>query len=133
VDDHPWETYSRAKLHRGFVYPVGRTMIEHELRAAGARIVQLSMACDASDHWDGTLLIANWHPRDMTFLAKGARLSVYAVPPQSRLAVAQILQAGLLRSAADCLASLDPGSARGGSDHRWRARLRGGTATVDED
>jgi hypothetical protein len=91
------------------------------------------MACNASDHRDGTLLIANWHPRDMTFLAKGARLTVYAVPPQSRVAVAQVLQGGLLRSAADWLASLDPGSARGGSDHRWRARIHGRTVTVDED
>jgi hypothetical protein len=133
LDDDAWETYSRAKLQRGFVYPVERTVIERELKAAGARIAKLSMTSDASGHWAGTLLIAYWHPRDKPLLAKGARLSVYAVPPQFRVAVQRILRDSLLRSAADWLASVDRDSAWAGSDHRWRARLHGGTPVVDED
>ncbi|WP_412540063.1 hypothetical protein R8Z50_30235 [Longispora sp. K20-0274] len=135
VNEHPWETYFRDKVRRGFAYPVGRSVIEDALRAADVQIESLSLWCPDHARWAewSTLITATWSPRSSLRRA-GSRLTVKAVPSQHRATVAEHLNGGVLRTACEWLADAtgDPDSAWAGSRHQWQARLLGGAVLVDE-
>lgn len=137
MSDQPWETYSRGRLRQGFAYPVGRPVIEDELRAAGVSVESLNLSCPTPAFWAewSILVTARWYPRNINRRRGGAGLTVHAVGRHSRAAVTRLLEGGVLRSACDWLARAagDPDSAWAGSSHQWQARLVDGVVTIDAD
>ncbi|MGW6706525.1 hypothetical protein ACWGDE_16750 [Streptomyces sp. NPDC054956] len=137
MSELPWESYSRTRLRRGWAYPVGRSVIEAGLRAAGVRVDGLWLSGTDPDNWTEWTILANcgWTPRAGPRRGAGrASLSVSAVPSSERLAISGLLVEEVLPRAYDWLAraAADPDSAWGGSSHWWRARIRNGALTTEE-
>ncbi|MFE2880708.1 hypothetical protein ACFXG6_17120 [Streptomyces roseus] len=134
MTDHPWDSYTRDRLHAGFSYPVGRSLIEGPLRTTGLHLHSLHLSCPLPREWEqqGGLLFARW------FAAGGtpglASLYVGAVPSHQRALVGGLLRDDLLERACGWLHRLaaDPVSGYAMSSRDWRARLHEGEVIVQE-
>ncbi|MFD9357046.1 hypothetical protein [Streptomyces sp. NPDC060031] len=109
MDARPWEMYTRSPLRAGFAHPVGQTVVEAELRAAGLHVEWL--------HLSGR-----------------AGLSLSAVPSGQRALVRKLLLEGLLQQACQwlTLSAHDPDSGWATTSRDWRAALRDGEVTITQ-
>ena len=133
VTDELWEGYDRGKLQDGWSYPVGRTIVEAALRAAGIYLLSLGFAMHGGTTNDPLLLRATRY-RDIgntVYLPRGTSarsrcvLAVYAVPSGARAQARAVLttEGGLDRACA-WLATAES------ADPTWNYRSRSWTASL---
>lgn len=102
VADEPWESYHRRALRSGLSYPVGRSIVEASLRAAGVHLLALDFSLSGGVRTGILLLRADRYSKigSTYFLARGTPnrprcdLTLYAVPSGARAEARAALTSG---------------------------------------
>ncbi|GAB1644408.1 hypothetical protein [Krasilnikovia sp. MM14-A1259] len=132
----PWDCYDRDKLQASWSYPVGRTIVETSLRAAGVHLLSLDFTMHSGTATDPVLLRATRY-RDIGntyYLSRGTPdrsrcvLAVYAVPSGTRAEARAVLTTGggLDRACAWLAAAESAEPTWHDKSHNWTAYLLNG-------
>ncbi len=138
----PWDSYDRDRLQSGWSYPVGRTIVETSLRAAGVHLRTLDFAMRRDPRTDLVLLRANRYADigSTYYLPRGTPgrprcvLALFAVPSAARIEVRAALTTGggLLRVCAWLAATESTDLTWRYKPHSWTASLRNGALHINE-
>jgi len=142
VPDEPWESYRRHVLRSGLSYPVGRSIVEASLRAAGVQLLSLDFTLNGDNETDTVLLRASRYSDLGTVhdLARGTPnrsrcvLTLYAVPSRVRAEAGAALTTGggIDRACAWLAATRDANPTWLDTSHSWTAHLHDGVLWMGE-
>lgn len=142
MPDGPWASYQRGALRSGLTYPIGRSVVEASLRAAGVHLLTLDFTLYGENRHDTPLLQAvRYSDMGSTyFLPRGTPdrprgdLTLYAVPSGLRAeAAAALTTGGGLRRACAWLAGAERADPTWRDKTRtWRVYLHDGALRVEE-
>ncbi|MER7281487.1 hypothetical protein ABT369_44325 [Dactylosporangium sp. NPDC000244] len=142
MPEEPWESYHRNVLRSGLSYPVGRSIVEASLRAAGVHLLALDFTLYGDSQSDIVLLQAvRYSDIGSTYdLARGTPnrprcvLKLYAVPSAIRAEAGAALTTGggLLRACAWLAAADHANPTWLDKSHTWTAYLHSGALRVEE-
>ncbi|WP_426503517.1 hypothetical protein ACPPVO_38660 [Dactylosporangium sp. McL0621] len=142
MPDEPWESYHRHVLRSGLSYPVGRSIVEASLRAAGVHLLALDFHLNGDNRADTVLLRAvRYSEIGSTYgLARGTPnrprcvLTLYAVPSEARAEARTALTNGngLHRACAWLAAAEDAKPTWLDKSHSWTAYLHNDALRVEE-
>jgi hypothetical protein len=142
TEGHPWDEYRKAKLPRGWAYPLGQARIAEALKDAGAAVGFLSLGRPDLPPKSGPLTVF-----DVVWLGDAAagyfgpvgsgrgRLLMRwtAVPAADRSEVVRQLDDGILRRGCEwTAAAFTRGNAWAATEHRFWVTYGDGQVQVSE-
>lgn len=140
-DEGPWQRYNRAKLPKGWAYPVGRNEVGAALVSAGVELGSLSFSAGGRPDIEPLYVLSVYWPSDARpkyfqstdFQPSPLMMFIKAVPSSLRLPIGQALHDNWLDQAVRWAGQASKrGNAWTASDHYWNLKYEAKTGFTVE-